>query len=616
MKKLLVFLLTGAVLTVAVAQTFAASPKDEIKEEDYQWWRKARFGIFIHWNTSSMLALGAGSWQRGGKNQTGHSSNETDDQPFVFSEEIRRKYWGTNQRVPRKIYDNMYKAFNPDQFNADEWARVFKEAGAGYIVFTSKHHDGFCMFDTKYTKYNIMNTPFKRDVAKELSDACAKQGLQVLWYYSVVDWYDPRFNVDNPKPYEDYLVHQVDELFGHYKNVRGVWWDGGGIKIDAQRVWRTIKKHCAHPIANGRGIRLPGVVFGTPEQRLGSINVNYPWESCVTMQGEGWFWNGGKNIKPLNSCLRLLVDAASGDGNLLLDFGPTDKGTIPEKVRTNYLGMGKWLKQYGDSIYGTRGGPYTPALWGGSTRKGHTVFLHITQVWPTGKLVLPPIPAKVVGFKLLTGGTAAVEQAEDGSLRIKIPPTYHRQPDTILALKLDRSVMDLPLIRCKVPRSLTRDAEVTASSELRPWSAGLAKGVVEYSCEYTPDGKRLLPRKKIPDSLKKKMPWLKVDRGHIWRYWMAKPDDPNPWLQVDLGSPKTFRRVWLFEKFNRITSYEIQVETPQGWKTIFKGEKMGTLSLELPQPVTAQRVRVVIHSYHSDSPDEGPGIRQFDLFEF
>ena len=173
-------------------------PVGKITDQDYDWWRKARFGIFIHWNTSSVLALGGGSWHRypKPKEKTEASTNKTDyDTPFVLTDEIVKEYhvpWRMNP--PREIYDNLFHVFNPVDFDAKAWAKTFKAAGAGYVVFTAKHHDGFCMFDSKFTKYNIMNTPFRRDICQELVDACAAEDIKVLWYFSVADWYDTRFD--------------------------------------------------------------------------------------------------------------------------------------------------------------------------------------------------------------------------------------------------------------------------------------------------------------------------------------------------------------------------------------------------------------------------------------
>ncbi len=588
-----------------------AQHPDKIIQKDYDWWRKTRFGIFIHWNTSSLLKLGAGSWMRAGNPNPDPASNKTDfNAPFKLTEAMKQKY--TSYNVPQEVYDNLFKVFNPTKFDAKAWAKTFKDSGAGYVVFTSKHHDGFAMFDSKVTGYNIMKTPYQRDICKELSDACVDEGLKVIWYYSVVDWYDPRFDTKNPKPYEDYLVAQIDELFKNYQGISGVWWDGGGIKIDSQRVWRTIKKYCDRPIANGRGIQLPGVTFSTPEQELGNFNMNTPWESCVTMQGEGWFWNGGKNIKSLNACIRLLVDAAGGDGNLLLDFGPTAEGTIYDPIKSNYLSMGQWLKKYGKSIKGTRGGPYTPGHWGVSTRNGNTIYLHITQQWPSGELVLPPLPAKITSSQVLTGGNAQITQTNKG-VSIKLDKQYHQHPDTIIALSLDKSAMDLAPIHCDLSQSLSMDAKVTSSSHIGQGSMGPAEGVVLYSCEFDKHGKRI-HWKQLPKKTLKEKPWLRTKRGHIWRYWMAKPEDKEPWIQLDFKKPISFRRIDLFEKFNRIEKYTIQVKDGDHWKTIKEGSEIALTSIELPQSVTTQSVRLTIQKYHSDDPNQGPGIREFDLF--
>ncbi len=592
-------------------------PPDAIDEHDYDWWRKARFGVFIHWNTSSVLALGGGSWHRSPKPEKGvAASNKTDfDAPFTLTDEIIKKYrvpWRMNP--PREIYDNMFKVFNPVDFDANAWAKTIKDAGAGYVVFTAKHHDGFCMFDSKVTRYDIMSTPFKRDICQELADACARAELKVIWYYSVADWYDPRFDTKNPKPYEDYLVTQIDELFSKNKNVAGVWWDRGGIKIDANRVMRTIKKYCAHPIANARGIRLPGVHFNTPEQKLGNFDMKTPWESCVTMQGEGWFWNGGRNMMTPSACIRLLVDASGGDGNLLLDFGPTETGVMPPAVRKNYLAMGQWLKQHGKSIIDTRGGPYTPGHWGVSTRRDHSVYLHITQQWSAGVLELPPLPAKITATKVLTGGTAKISQSKKG-LRIEMDEKFHVAPDTIIELKIDKPALGLPLIPCETGKSMSRDAKVTASSEISHGGRGNARSAVEYSFEFDENGK---PLKKGSEAHKKAIngkKYLGLRRGHIWRYWMATSDDKQPWIELNLDSVKTFQRVTLFEKFNRIKSWELRVPKKHGWSTIASGKELGHLSIELPRPVTTRRVRMVILDSFSDTPKQGPGIREFDIFE-
>jgi len=603
-----------------MASLVSAAPKGaDLK--DYEWWREARFGVFIHWNMSTLLELGNGSWARedSHKNQGSNSTMKT--LPSEIADGSYKKYTG-GKRVPQKIYDNLYQIFNPTQFDATKMVATLKAAGANYIVFTTKHHDGFCMFDTKYTDYNIMNTPFARDVAKELSDACAEAGIKVIWYYSNADFHQPLYSVETPLPYQEYLINQIRELFGNYKNIQGSWWDGGGAAVDGRAVREVINQYNPHALTNGRGPKgMPPLTFGTPEQRLGSFDMDRPWETCAIVQGEGWFWNGGKNIKSINTCLRLLIDSAEGDGNLLLDFGPTPEGIIYEPVKAVYLGMGAWLKEHGESIYGTRGGPYTPGHWGGATRKGNTIYLHITQSWPSGVLELPPLPAKVVGIKAIDGGVPTFKQSEE-SLRIELDKKDHQLPDTVIALELDQPALDLPVIKSPLQESLSKDVEVTASSLQRPKGMYPASVVLskyetgEIKTHFGEEAKKKGKKKhKLSPELLKKMPWLSRERGHIWRFWMADGSDKQPWIELNLGEPKTFRRISLLEKYSRIKSFELQISEGEGWKTVVVGEELGNQSFELAAPVTAARVRLLITRFESDIPAEGPAIHIFDLFK-
>jgi len=210
--------------------------------------------------------------------------------------------------------------------------------------------------------------------------------------------------------------------------------------------------------------------------------MDHLWETCAVMGG-GWFWRGGKDIKSLNTCLRLLTDCAGGDGNLLLDFGPRPDGKIHPPFKENYLGMGRWLKKYGESIRKTRGGPYKPGLWGVSTRRGKTVYLHVTQKWPGGLLILPALSARVVSCRALTGGKPEFKQTAD-SLVITLKPMWHAYPDTIIALTLDSSAMGIEPIDMPDRYSLTVDAKVTASSSANPKAGrGAPETVVQYRWE-------------------------------------------------------------------------------------------------------------------------------------
>lgn len=622
-------LMLGGLATPVRAQPQPASVG--ATESDYRWWREVRFGVFIHWGPGALVHRNGLSWERLPKERLPYSelgymadAQKTDEVPPEISNAEYRQYTKGGGMPPR-IYNNLYRIFNPVAFDADEWARTFKDAGAGYVVLTTKHVDGFCLWDSRYTDYDIMSTPFKRDICKELAEACQKRGLRVLWYYSVADMYDARYDIKNPKPYEDYLCNQITELMSNYGPIAGIWWDGGKINLDTLRICSLMRRLQPGCIYNGRcwGGR-HGIAFGSPEQRLGTFQMDRPWETCAVIHDSSWIWNGGKNVKSLNTCLRLLIDCAGGDGNLLLNFGPTPDGTIHPPIKENYLGMGRWLQRYGESIYKTRGGPYKPGYWGVSTRRDKTVYLHVTQKWPGGVLVLPALPATVTACKALTGGTPVFKQT-DKTLEIRLDAKEHVYPDTIIALTLDRDAMTIEPIETLQGQTLTTDARVTASSSVNPMSArGAPEVVVNYSFEsgkvtkeFGEESKddaveihrRTTPAPSIDVERVKKMIGTN-HRGHFWRFWMPKAGDPQPWIEVDIGTPQAFQRVAITELYGQIRAYELQRHDGTGWKTFYAGDTVDTLSVHLTDPVTAQRVRLLI----TKTNGEPPTIVAIDLF--
>jgi len=599
---------------------------------DYQWWRDARFGIFIHWGPGALLHRNGLARENPPPGHPPYSEKSYNAARLPVPPEIHDgsylKYAERGGKVPVAVYDNLYRVFNPRKFDARQWAEVFKASGAGYVIFTSKHHDGFCMWDSEYTDYDMMSTPLKRDICRELAEACEEQGLRVLWYYSVYDMYDPRYDVANPKPYEDYLCNQLTELLTRYGRIAGIWWDGGRIPLDTARICRLIRTLQPGAIYNGRcwGGR-HGVAFASPEQRLGTFDMERPWETCAVIHGSSWIWNGGRDVKSLNICLRMLIDCAGGDGNLALNFGPTPDGSIYPPVAERYLGMGRWLKQYGRSIYKTRGGPYQPGLWGVSTRREKTVYLHITQQWPGGVLRLPRLPARVLSCQALTGGRPSFTQTAH-ALEIRLDPKDHTRPDTIIALGIDRDAMEIQPIHTLAEHTLTTDARVTASSSINPGSKrGAPETVVCYSFESGEiarqfgeerDEHRLAaPRAGLSAHVFSSEEQARIlrllgsnHRGHFWRYWTPAPDDPQPWLEVDLREPRTFQRVAITELYGKIRGYELQYHHRGAWNTFYRGDTLENLSVHLLRPITAQRVRLLI----TGTNGEPPAIVAFDLF--
>lgn len=414
--------LIAAVLLVAASAASLAQESPEQRESRMAWWRAARFGLFIHWGPVSLKGTEIG-WSRAGE---------------------RRGYRGPGTEIPVEVYDNLFKEFNPTAFNAREWVAVAKAAGMKYLVFTSRHHDGFSMFDTKAGDYKITSplSPFRRDVVKELADACHEAGLPFGVYYSQPDWHHPdAFTPDRHDRYLDYLKTQVRELASNYGRMDIFWFDGLGksaADYDGKGLVSIIRGLQPHIIINNR-TGLPED-HDTPEQTIGKFQNTRPWESCITIARQ-WAWKPNDTLKTLEQCLHTLVRCAGGDGNLLFNVGPMPDGRIEPRQVERLKEMGAWLSRHGESIYGTRGGPWKPDGAVASTRRGNFVFVHVLR-WESDVVTLPNLPRKVLSAKLLGGGKADFRQNAD-MLTISIPAGARKEIDAIVKLELDGSAEDL-----------------------------------------------------------------------------------------------------------------------------------------------------------------------------
>lgn len=400
-----------------------------------QWWKEARLGMFIHWGPVSLKGTEIG-WSRG-------------------------------KQVPAEEYDQLYNSFNPENFSAKEWVQIAKHAGMKYIVLTAKHHDGFCLWDTKTTEYNIMNTPFGRDVVKELSEECKKEGIVFCTYYSILDWYHPDYNNFNTQGgpgyhlpdgeeakmerYRTYLQTHLKELIGNYGPLGIMWFDG-----EWENPWthemglalydyvRNLQEDIIinNRVDKGRkgmkGITLSDKEYAgdydTPEQEVGKFQMDRPWESCITI-AQQWAWKPDDKLKSFEECIRILVQTVGGDGNLLLNVGPMPNGEIETRQVDRLMEIGDWLKENGESIYGTRGGPFLPDNWGVSTSKGNLIYVHVLK--PKGKkLILPSLDQKVIRASYLHGDELVYRQSNE-SLIISNIDFDTSQVDNVIVLELE-----------------------------------------------------------------------------------------------------------------------------------------------------------------------------------
>jgi alpha-L-fucosidase len=399
------------------------------------WWNDGKFGLFIHWGPSSIAGVEI-SWARA-------------SHPFDHP--------GGHVKLSDAAYDVLYKKFNPVEFDADELVRTAKAAGMKYIVFTAKHHDGFSNWHTELSDYNIARTPFRRDICRELADAVHRHGLKLGWYYSTRDWYHPDYLVGDNSRYNDFYHGQIRELLTHYGEVDVLWFDHVAGTWDDYRfeeLFDMIYELQPDIIINNRAARF---VFGhkagtpapelvaltkgdyvTPEGKIGVFHKEFPWETCMPMSkgpdGGGWSYRPDAVTSSFDDCARMLAACVTGCGNLLLNVGPMADGTLRPEELANLKQFKPWMATYGESIYGTEGGPYVSGQWGGSCMKGDTLYLHVFQ-WADGQLVLPALPRKVLHCEEL-GGEAIECSQSAGTLVLRMDGEKKRDVHSVVKLTL------------------------------------------------------------------------------------------------------------------------------------------------------------------------------------
>ncbi len=398
-----------------------------------EWFRDARFGMFIHWGVYSVL--GHGEWVM------------------------------NNEKIPISEYEKLPARFNPVNFDAASWVRLAKAAGMKYITITSKHHDGFAMFATRQNHWNIVDaTPWHRDPIKELAEECRRQGIKLFFYYSELDWHNPDYyprggtgqttgRAENGdwNRYLDFMDAQLRELLTNYGPIGGIWFDGWWDRPNAdwklERTYRMI--HALQPatlIGNNHHQRpFPGEDFqmfekDLPGQKTAEWNnasevSDLPLETCDTINTSWGYDSRDQKYKSPKELIHYLVRATGYNANLLLNVGPRADGTIQPEFVERLHAVGAWLKKNGETIYGTRGGPLPPRQWGAMTRSRKRIYIHVLD-WPDELLALPPLPAVRKATFFASGKPAEIMRVQGGSV-LRIPASERDEVDTIVVLETE-----------------------------------------------------------------------------------------------------------------------------------------------------------------------------------
>lgn len=447
---ILVVALAGAMFVPA-----ACAETKEQRDARMQWWRQARFGMFVHWGLYSGLA---GTWK---------------EKPIG----TRGGMEWTQQRVRVDTWEYAHEAvpyFHPTEDFAKEWAKLAKEAGCRYVVFTTKHHDGFCLFDSQYTTYDAHDL-VGRDLCKEITDAIRAEGLKVGYYHSVIDWHHPQYDYlkanqlphplkGKPSPngprnhdiYVNYLHQQAREIFSNYGTLDIIWWDYSKKGNDGP-FWRSDElmamAHDLQPaiISNNRLYHIPHIEkkdsvdrlktwkpeqgdFTTPEQTIPSTGIpNVDWEVCMTMNTTWGYSEHDHAWKSNETLIRNLVDIVSKGGNYLLNIGPKGDGSIPQESIEAMRVIGKWMATNGEAIYETTASPFEQPAWGRCTKKPGKLYAHVFE-WPTdGKLSVPLKGKQITKAYLLADSRQKALKTQPGSngVTLQVP---NQAPDAIASV--------------------------------------------------------------------------------------------------------------------------------------------------------------------------------------
>jgi alpha-L-fucosidase len=441
--------LSGCAQTTCRKAQLAANPRAKQQE----WFRDAKFGLFIHWGVYSVPA---GEWN--GKKTSGASE-------WIMQE----------AKIPVSEYEKLAEQFNPTEYDPAEWVRMAKNAGMKYITITSKHHDGFALWDSNVSNWDIVDkTPYKKDVLKMLADECARQDMPLFFYHSQLDWHHPDYFprgstgqfTGRPESgdfnnYIDYMNAQIAELCsGRYGKIAGIWFDGWWdqqIKRPGKETridWRLKEtydlvhrlqpqalignNHHEAPFENEDFQMFERGVPGQDKFSKANFVSELPLETCDTINNSWGYNKTDKNFKSIKQLIRCLVMTAGYNANFLLDVGPMPTGKTQPEFVERLTAIGEWLDRNGESIYATRGGPMPPQTWGVSTKKNSKVYIHLFS-WPAeGKIELPRTDKLNVKTAQLLSNGSKVNFTKPANVVLDMSNIAQDDIDTIVVLELSK----------------------------------------------------------------------------------------------------------------------------------------------------------------------------------
>lgn len=559
-KHILILLLSTLNFCFAMAQTASLTAANNPK---MAWWKEAKFGMFIHWG---LYAVPAGTYN--GKQISGIGE------------------WIMNTaKIPVADYKLYAKQFNPVNYNPEAWVKMAKDAGMKYIVITSKHHDGFALFDSKVSDFNAVDaTPYGKDLLKPLVEACRREGIRIGFYYSQAqDWTYPggaagggHWDKAQDGDFDEYLdkkaVPQVKEILANYGGLDILWYDTPQDMTKARAdKFMAVTNNYPNLIINNR---LGGGYAGdteTPEQFVPATGFpGLNWESCMTMNDTWGYKSYDQNWKSAETLIRQLVDVVSKGGNMLLNVGPTSLGEIPQASVERLAEIGKWIKVNQESIYGTSASPFTYLSWGKSTQKGQKLYLHVFDYPLNGELRLPMSNKISKAYLLAEPGKLLKVKAENNRSMIKLPAVVPDKINTVVVV------------------------EFAGQVKVKPYPTEGKQVVVSSQKTEDPTGRILLDG----------------DRQTLWE---AAKGERKATLEIDLKQPTLITTIIVDEPWhpweNKKQNLLLQYKDGSEWKTAYENTTNGAGHTGNFKPISARYFRLMV-----ENKNQEPTLSEWHLY--